>query len=70
MSNLGANVAIQETVRAFYRGWYPSIVTGLPEIREGHIHLSDRPGLGVELHHDLAERPDVLVRTTTREAHR
>ncbi|MFW2381623.1 MAG: mandelate racemase/muconate lactonizing enzyme family protein [Acidimicrobiales bacterium] len=63
------NIAIQETVRAFHRGWYPSVVTGLPEIRDGNIFISERPGLGVELHNDLADRPDVLVRTSNREVH-
>ncbi|MBT8491733.1 MAG: mandelate racemase/muconate lactonizing enzyme family protein [Deltaproteobacteria bacterium] len=61
------NIAIQETVRAFYRGWYTAVATGLPEISDGHIYLSERPGLGVELHDDLAHRSDVIVRTSNRE---
>jgi galactonate dehydratase len=61
-----SNVAYQETVRSFYRGWYPSLVDGLPEIRSGQISVSDRPGLGLTLHPDLAEQDSVITRTTTR----
>lgn len=31
---------------------YAGAARGWPEIREGHLHLSDRPGLGVELDED------------------
>ncbi len=60
------NVAYQETVRSFYRGWYSSLVDGLPEIHNGRIAVSDRPGLGLTLHPDLGERGDVATRTTNR----
>jgi galactonate dehydratase len=43
------NALIQETVRAYYTGWYKELVTELPE----------GPGLGPELLPGLRERPDV-----------
>ena len=62
------NALIQETVRAFYTGWYRELVTGLPRVENGQVSLgSDAPGLGVALLPGLAERPDAVVRRTTAE---
>ena len=47
------NALIQESVRAFYKGWYADIVTGLPEIKNGQISVGQAPGLGMELITDL-----------------
>ncbi|MDB2548249.1 mandelate racemase/muconate lactonizing enzyme family protein [Paracoccaceae bacterium] len=47
------NALIQESVRAFYKGWYSEIVTGLPEVKNGQISVSRSPGLGMELIPDL-----------------
>jgi galactonate dehydratase len=47
------NALIQESVRAFYKGWYAEIVTGLPEVKNGQISVSRSPGLGMELIPDL-----------------
>jgi len=47
------NALIQESVRAFYKGWYAEIVTGLPEVKNGRISVSRSPGLGMELIPDL-----------------
>ena len=47
------NALIQESVRAFYKGWYADIVTGLPEVKDGHISVSRAAGLGMELIPDL-----------------
>lgn len=60
------NAFVQEIVRSFYHGWYQEIVDGLPDIVDGKIVATDRPGLGVELRPGLADRPDVTVRTTSR----
>jgi galactonate dehydratase len=57
-----ANALIQESVRAFYTGWYNELATGLPEVRNGQVSVSDRPGLGLELLPDLPMRPDASVR--------
>lgn len=56
------NALIQESVRAFYTGWYRELVDELPAVRDGMISLSDRPGLGLALLPDLAARPDAQVR--------
>lgn len=47
------NALIQESVRAFYKGWYAEIVTGLPQVKNGQISVSRSPGLGMELIPDL-----------------
>ena len=54
----GSWALIQETVRAYYTGWYKELVTELPEVSEGHVSPSDGPGLGTELLPGLRERPD------------
>lgn len=43
------NALVQETVRAFYTGWYGELVTALPAIANGMIAPPPGPGLGVEL---------------------
>ncbi len=47
------NALVQESVRAFYRGWYRDLVTALPEVRNGWITVPPGPGLGLELNPDL-----------------
>lgn len=56
------NALIQETVRAFYAGWYKEIVTALPTVEDGMIAPPDGPGLGMELLPDIDRRPDAIVR--------
>lgn len=58
------NALIQESVRAFYTGWYKELVTELPQVRNGMITLNDKPGLGLELLPDLHRRPDAMVRVS------
>lgn len=50
------NALIQESVRAFYRGWYRDLVTALPTIKNGMITVPPGPGLGMDLHPDLDRR--------------
>lgn len=52
------NVLVQESVRAFYAGWYRELVTALPRIEDGHIHPPEGPGLGIDLLPGVRERPD------------
>jgi galactonate dehydratase len=40
-------------VRAFTSGWYREVLTNLPDIRDGFVYPSVKPGLGTAL---LAER--------------
>jgi L-alanine-DL-glutamate epimerase-like enolase superfamily enzyme len=43
------NALMQETVRAYYTGWYRDIVTEMPTISDGHISPPPGPGLGTRL---------------------
>jgi galactonate dehydratase len=56
---------IQETVRAYFSGWYRELVTTLPDIANGTIAAPPGPGLGTELLPDLDKRPDAHVRWST-----
>lgn len=59
-----SNCFIQEMVRAFYYGWYQDVVTGLPPVTKGQITVSTAPGIGLELHPDVAKRADFRSRVT------
>ena len=56
------NALVQESVRAFYSGWYKELVTELPKVEQGMLSLNDKPGLGLELLPDLHLRKDAVVR--------
>ncbi len=56
------NTLIQESVRAFYTGWYKELVTELPVIRDGYALPMEGPGLGTELQPALFERSDLITR--------
>ena len=58
------NALIQESVRAFYTGWYKELVTELPTVTNGMLSLNDKPGLGLELLPDLPKRADATVRVS------
>ena len=58
------NTLIQESVRAFYKGWYRELVTAVPRIENGHVYPMEGVGLGVELLPAVFERPDLIVRRT------
>ena len=55
------NALIQESVRAFYTGWYKELVTTLPKIEQGEVTIDfSAPGLGTELLPDLHKRKDAV----------
>lgn len=56
------NTLIQESVRAFYTGWYKELVTELPKIVDGHVLPMEGPGLGSELQSSFFERSDLSSR--------
>jgi galactonate dehydratase len=58
------NGFIQETVRAYNTGWYPTLVDRMPEIEYGYVYAPTAPGLGMAL------RPEVFTdpRTTLRKS--
>ena len=58
------NTLIQESVRAFYRGWYNELVTTMPVIKDGYVYPMEGTGLCVELLPAVFERPDLTVRRT------
>lgn len=59
------NALVQETVRAYYEGWYRELVTTLPPIDDGTIAPPEGPGLGLDLVTDLEARPDVSIVTSS-----
>jgi L-alanine-DL-glutamate epimerase-like enolase superfamily enzyme len=61
------NTLIQETVRAFYTGWYRELVTDLPSVSNGMVTPPPGPGLGLELLPDIRRRSDARVRTSSAE---
>ena len=56
------NTLIQESVRAFYTGWYRELVTVMPVIEDGFVLPLDGPGLGTELLPAVFERSDLTLR--------
>ena len=56
------NRLLQETVRAFYRTWYPEIAESLPRIEGSYLYRDDRHGHGVELRPAILRREDVIHR--------
>jgi len=56
------NALVQESVRAFYTGWYTELVTALPEVKDGQVRPPGGAGLGIDLLPDLANRPDARLR--------
>jgi galactonate dehydratase len=58
------NTLIQESVRAFYTGWYNELVTVMPVIKDGYVLPMEGIGLGTELLPVVFERPDLTVRVS------
>lgn len=59
------NTLIQESVRAFYKGWYNELVTAMPKIKDGYVYPMEGYGLGVELLPAVFERKDLTVRNSS-----
>lgn len=62
MSLSQPNTLIQESVRAFYKGWYLELVTEMPRIEGGYVYPTEAPGLGLELLPAVFDRPDLTTR--------
>lgn len=58
------NALIQESVRAFYTGWYTEIADGLPVVDRGMISVPNSAGHGLSLKADLDKRPDFSNRVS------
>jgi L-alanine-DL-glutamate epimerase-like enolase superfamily enzyme len=59
------NALVQESVRAYYSGWYRELVTEVPRVEDGWIYPLTGPGLGTQLLPDVPRRADATVRTST-----
>jgi L-alanine-DL-glutamate epimerase-like enolase superfamily enzyme len=59
-----ANALVQESVRAFYTGWYRELVTHVPQPANGMFAKPPGPGLGAELLPELWTREDATVRSS------
>ncbi len=55
------NALVQESVRAFYTGWYKELVTELPRMEKGFILPMEGPGLGTRLLPDVLKRKDAEI---------
>lgn len=58
------NALIQESVRAFYKGWYPEVMTAVPVVENGYVTVPPGVGLGCELRPDIDERFSVVRRVS------
>jgi galactonate dehydratase len=60
--HLGAhipNLFMVESVRAFYKTYFPVISNLKPSVKNGHLEIPMGPGLGVELNPEMLERSDL-----------
>jgi galactonate dehydratase len=58
------NALFQESVRAFYKSWYPEVVTAIPKVENGEVMVPEGPGLGCELRPDIDQRFSVTRRSS------
>jgi galactonate dehydratase len=58
------NALVQESVRAFYNGWYTKVVTAIPQVKHGFVTVPEGPGLGCELLPDIDQRFSVSRRSS------
>jgi L-alanine-DL-glutamate epimerase-like enolase superfamily enzyme len=61
--HLGAhipNLYFVESVRAFYKTYFPVISHFSPTVEDGHLTIPEGPGLGIELNPAMLERDDLF----------
>lgn len=58
------NALVQESVRAFYTGWYRELVTHVPQPIQGFLQKPAGPGFGCELLPEVWKRKDASVRVS------
>jgi L-alanine-DL-glutamate epimerase-like enolase superfamily enzyme len=54
------NLFMVESVRAFYRTYFPVMATLGVVVKNGHLNVPEGPGLGVELNDGLFSRDDLM----------
>ena len=59
------NALLQETVRAFYTGWYRELVTEVPRVENGHVYPMTGAGLGTQLQPEVLKREDATIRRSS-----
>jgi L-alanine-DL-glutamate epimerase-like enolase superfamily enzyme len=59
------NSLIQETVRAFYAGWYRDVVTELPRIERGYAFPTNKLGLGLALLPGVKSREGAIIQRSS-----
>ena len=59
------NAYVQESVRAYYLGWYGDIAVDVPKIVAGRATPLSAPGHGIQLQPDLFDRPGTSRRSST-----
>ena len=59
------NALVQESVRAFYTGWYNELVTHVPQPEKGYFGKPPGPGIGCELLPEVWKRKDAVVRLSS-----
>ncbi len=58
------NALVQESVRGFYRGWYPEVIRGVPVVEDGFVTVAKEPGHGCTLMEDLDRKFTVSRKRT------
>jgi galactonate dehydratase len=58
------NALLQESVRAFYQGWYQDVVTAVPKMKDGFVTVPEGAGVGCELLPDIDQRFSVTRRVS------
>jgi L-alanine-DL-glutamate epimerase-like enolase superfamily enzyme len=62
--HLGAhipNLFYVESVRAFYKTYFPIISTFAPTVQDGHLAIPEGPGLGITLRDEMLQRADLTL---------
>lgn len=58
------NAIFQESVRAFYKGWYREVVTQVPPVSDGCVTVPPGAGFGCELNPDIDRKFTVTRRVS------
>ena len=59
------NGLIMESVRGYVDGWYNDVVADKISLKDGHLTVPAKPGLGTKLRDGFTSRPGAQVETTT-----
>lgn len=68
--HLGAhipNLFYVESVRAFYKTYFPVLSDFAPAVQDGHLSIPEGPGLGVALRDEALSQPDLIRQVTAGE---